>query len=263
MRNLLTDPQDFRLAEILAGADLGYAVQPIVRLGAGRPRLRFCEWLLRPHSGAGAAQYCEAINSLGLERALDRRVTVDAMRWLSSLEHPVRLSINLNAASMESTAFLQLYTQCLALTGVPADHIYFEISDPDRVQSIERAQSFAFCVRHRGGRIGFHEGRPEETSSGDLGPLPAPDFIKLDRRLVWAACAGGYAQKKFQECVRSSRRRGAAMVAEGVETLEHHDLLERHQVRLAQGFLYKRPVPSAVFANALRARRKRQDSAAA
>jgi EAL domain-containing protein (putative c-di-GMP-specific phosphodiesterase class I) len=75
-----------------------------------------------------------------------------------------------------------------------------------------------------------------------LSMLPAlePDVIKLDLN-VTQRCPGAQAMKVLDFAYEEAERTGAKILAEGVETKRHHEVVRELGAPLAQGWLYGKP----------------------
>jgi EAL domain-containing protein (putative c-di-GMP-specific phosphodiesterase class I) len=68
-----------------------------------------------------------------------------------------------------------------------------------------------------------------------------PDFLKLDRSWVTGIEHDESRQALVAGLVGFSNRTGTAMIAEGIETIEEHVMLEQMNVDFGQGYLLGRP----------------------
>ncbi|RPH29475.1 EAL domain-containing protein [Buttiauxella warmboldiae] len=73
----------------------------------------------------------------------------------------------------------------------------------------------------------------------------ACDFIKLDRE-----CLKNGHSEKTRELIAEAHNIGISIIAEGVETMAQTSMLLKHNVMLAQGFLFSRPVKKGEFLQA-------------
>ncbi|WP_312933365.1 cyclic diguanylate phosphodiesterase [Pseudomonas sp.] len=80
------------------------------------------------------------------------------------------------------------------------------------------------------------------------------DYLKIDQSFV--AMIGGDALSLhiLESIIELCGKLGLGIVAEGVETAEQRDYLDRHTVDYQQGYLFARPMPVADFLKSLAAR---------
>ena len=70
----------------------------------------------------------------------------------------------------------------------------------------------------------------------------ACDFIKLDR-----SCLKNGSNEKTPELIIEAHKNNASIIAEGGETMAQTSMLLKHNVELAQGFLFSRPLKKIDF----------------
>ena len=86
-----------------------------------------------------------------------------------------------------------------------------------------------------------------EPISLALLPLLEPDVIKLDRALIVDPTRSEHARTVLAVAAESERT-GAAVIAEGIETLEQLEVARAIGARYAQGFLWGQPAPEVRMA---------------
>ena len=86
-------------------------------------------------------------------------------------------------------------------------------------------------------------------SNLDRIPLFRPDVIKIDRSLITGVDGDFYKQETFKSLVSLSRRIGALVVAEGIETEAEAVTALELGADLLQGFFLGRPSAAATFDN--------------
>jgi len=92
-------------------------------------------------------------------------------------------------------------------------------------------------------------------SNLDRIPLFRPDVIKVDRSLISGVGDDFYKQETLKSLVNLSRRIGALVVAEGIETDAEAIVALELGVDLLQGFFLSRPQPATAFDGGVRAAR--------
>jgi EAL domain-containing protein (putative c-di-GMP-specific phosphodiesterase class I) len=92
-------------------------------------------------------------------------------------------------------------------------------------------------------------------SNLDRIPLFRPNVIKVDRSLISGVRDDFYKQETLKSLVNLSRRIGALVVAEGIETEEEAIMALELGADLLQGFFLSRPQPGAAFDSGVRVAR--------
>jgi hypothetical protein len=89
-------------------------------------------------------------------------------------------------------------------------------------------------------------------SNLDRIPLFRPDVIKIDRSLISGVREDFYKQETLKSLVNLSRRIGALVVAEGIETEAEAIVALELGADLLQGFFLSRPQPATAFDDGVR-----------
>lgn len=72
-------------------------------------------------------------------------------------------------------------------------------------------------------------------------------IVKVDKSLVWSACANERASVAMEFAVSMIQKLGMQVLAEGVENIEQYQEMERLNIDFIQGFFFSRPVPQDNF----------------
>jgi diguanylate cyclase (GGDEF)-like protein/PAS domain S-box-containing protein len=225
--------------------------QPQVDLATGS--VTGAEALLRwQHPDLGLVPPLEFIpvaEETGLILPLGEWIVEEAVRqargWMEHNSGSFTVAVNFSARQFRQANLAETLHHLLVAAGMPPDRFEVEIteslllSDRDRcLETLERLQSLGMriCVDDFG--TGY-------SSLNYLANLPV-HTLKIDRSFV-----GGLADPR-QAAVTSAiialaAGLGLKVVAEGVETEQQRSLLRERGCRLAQGYLFSRPVPAEHF----------------
>jgi diguanylate cyclase (GGDEF)-like protein len=182
----------------------------------------------------------------GLMRRLTLRVFAIALDQMAQWRRDgrdLRVSINLDPASLMDTRFPDDIAALIERAHVPADQVDLEItedtivSDPDRILSVITrlaAQGFSFSLDDYG--TGY-------SSLSYLRILPVRE-IKIDRSFVSAMVHNPDDEVIVQSTIGMARHLGFHVVAEGVEDAATWDLLAEHGCDTVQGYFLSKPLPA-------------------
>jgi diguanylate cyclase (GGDEF)-like protein len=115
-----------------------------------------------------------------------------------------------------------------------------EITEQELADDLDALEAQLSALRARGARIAL-----DDAGAGYSGLQQVmrvqPDVIKLDRSLVQGVDQDPAKEALIDSFVRFARRTGAAVLAEGIETMEELRLLADLDVSYGQGFALARP----------------------
>jgi diguanylate cyclase (GGDEF)-like protein len=230
---VVTEEQREDFAALIARPDAVRPVfQPIVALASGeavgyealarfegKPGLPPSWWFSQAHRfGLGAALEGESVRAA-----------------LAAPNRPpgTFLSINLSPSALASA---RLGEQ------LPADlrGLVVEITEEERVVDVERLQRHLEPLRARGARIAVDDAGEGYAGLQQVMSMRA-DIIKLDRALVADVHADPAKVALIGSLVHFARSTGAAICAEGIETLEELRVLIHLGVAYGQGWALGRP----------------------
>ena len=129
----------------------------------------------------------------------------------------------------------------IAKTHYHASDIVFEIVESERVGDPKHLRKIVNYYRERNFRVALDDIGTGSNSLQMMAELQ-PDFIKLDKSLVWNfdTPIGRNTIRKLAELANES---GIRTIAEGVETERMRDVLIECGVSLMQGYFFAKPGP--------------------
>ncbi|GIF26909.1 hypothetical protein Ate02nite_96390 [Paractinoplanes tereljensis] len=241
---------DLRLA--LARDEIFALYQPIVDLNTGTAvgaevlmRWRHPEHgLIPPDIFIPVAERTGTIIELG--RWVFEQACRQSADWARrSGAAPEKISVNVSARQLADPAFVGTVRDILDRTGADPAHLMIEVTETavlntgDAVTQLEH-------LRALGLRVALDDFGTGHSSLSLLLDLPV-DVLKVDKSFV----SGEYADHAGAIVVRNligfTDDFGIDAVAEGVETVEQAARLRAAGYRLAQGYLFGRPMPAADF----------------
>jgi diguanylate cyclase (GGDEF)-like protein/PAS domain S-box-containing protein len=236
------------LRRAIGGGELRLHYQPVVTLP--ERRLVGVEALVRwqhPERGLlGPNEFIPAAERSGLIVDLGSWVLTQACRQLADWDAtlgpaaPRTLNVNVSPVQLAEPGFPAEVAAALAANGLPADRLTVEVTETVALAGEEPVRSLR-RLRAAGVGIAMDDFGTGESSLTALDACPA-DELKLDRSFV--AGADGPEPGVAAALVAFGATLGVRLVAEGVETEEQAQHLYALGYRLAQGYLFCRPVPA-------------------
>ncbi len=208
--------------------------QPVVSLSDGS--VLGYELLARmPGTGRGPEHWLRRASTFGLRDDLE----LACLRALSTLgPPPAGRALFLNA----SAATLRLPEARALLAAVPAPLVLEVPAGSDEAEGASALRAALEPYVADGARLAVDDGGSVYASLELVVEL-RPGFLKLSPRAVRGLQDDPGRQALVRALAAFGREVGAAVVAEGVETLAEHEALRAADVAYAQGYLYARPAP--------------------
>ncbi len=243
--------QHFALENDLRGAAEGGQLllhfQPVFRTVG--PRLCGMEALLRwkhPKLGLVApGEFIPLAEESGLIVPIGRWVMHAACRQLQAWRQaglaPPRCAINLSARQFTSPRLIDDLHEALALHGLEPDMLAVEITEGQLMADPVAAQQTLQRLRAMGVAVAIDDFGTGYSSLAYLKRFTA-DILKLDRSFVGGLPQGTQDLAIAEAVLALARRLGMAVVAEGVETADQLQALERLGCEMVQGYHLGRPV---------------------
>jgi EAL domain-containing protein (putative c-di-GMP-specific phosphodiesterase class I) len=178
---------------------------------------------------------------------LCREAAVETFTRLDARPDELLLFLNLDLVGQpEPEALPDELERLVAQRGVATTSVAVEFLEA-RLDDVARFASLAGALRARGFLVVLDDVGAGHSNLDRI-PLFRPDVIKIDRGLITGVDADYYKQETLKSLVGLSRRIGALVVAEGIETEGEAITALELGVDLLQGFYLSRPQAASAFA---------------
>ena len=164
--------------------------------------------------------------------------------------HRLNVSINISARQFAGQDLARLFRDVVQTTGLAAGMLYFEITESMLMGDVEKARRILSDLRAEGGKFYLDDFGTGYSSLSYLKRLPL-DGLKIDRSFIRDISTDMDSRAIASAIVSLAKTLNLAIVAEGVETLEHLHILDAMSAMLIQGYLASPPVPAAAFTRLL------------
>lgn len=172
------------------------------------------------------------------------KTAVRQMRDWQALGFDPDVSVNLSAADLLDPELPALVLGHLRRLDVPPTKLVLEITESAIMREIARAVRVMEELRHHGIRFSIDDFGTGYSSLAQFKRLPV-DEIKIDKSFVLDLKHDSDDEVIVRSIVDLGHNFGVKVVAEGVETADSWDMLNRLGCDLAQGYLISRPLPGA------------------
>ncbi len=225
------------------------AYQPIVDLTTDEPE--GFEALVRWHHPTrgviAPAEFIEVAEESGLVVPMGRWVLDQALhtvaQWRRILPRNRRpyVSVNVSVRQFREPGFAEQVMQALAYAGVPPQALMLELTETLLAGDHDEIWADLTVLRDQGVRVAVDVFGAGYSSLGYLRHRPI-DVVKIDKSFVDDMVQSPERLALVTGIVTLANSLGLTVIAEGIESPTHRDLLARLGCRLGQGYLYSSPV---------------------
>jgi EAL domain-containing protein (putative c-di-GMP-specific phosphodiesterase class I)/CheY-like chemotaxis protein len=171
---------------------------------------------------------------------------VRAHQELARLGVSVPIAVNISTRNLHDLTFPDRIEQQLRAGGVPPGHLCLEITESTAFRDPARTMGILSRIRLKGMNLSIDDFGTGFSSLKMLRQMPFCE-IKIDRSFVTDATTSRDAWAIVKSIVDLAANMEMGCVAEGVETKESAELLERVGACNIQGYFIARPMPVAAI----------------
>ncbi|MBV8501886.1 MAG: bifunctional diguanylate cyclase/phosphodiesterase [Paucibacter sp.] len=241
---------DLRVA--LREQQIHVVYQPQVNLVTGRVvgMEALARWQHPERGVISPAEFIPVAEESRLIHELGRQVLREACRQLAQWnaavgERALSMTVNVSPRQLEAPGFVAELEQTIAQTGIGASSLCLELTesalmspDTDLVQVLEQ-------VRRLGVYVAIDDFGTEHSSLARLRDLPV-EVLKIDRSFIDGLPVEPGDTAIVSSILSLAFAMGKHVIAEGVERVEQATALRSMGCRVAQGYLFSKPVDAAL-----------------
>jgi diguanylate cyclase (GGDEF)-like protein/PAS domain S-box-containing protein len=241
-----------RLRGALERGELSLHYQPVVELATRR--VVAAEALLRwdsPDRGSiSPARFIPIAEESGLIVPIGQWVVEEACReakvWQKDGRPPVKVAVNISGIQFMRDDLAQVVEAALADSGLPASALELEITESIMITHVERCLESIRKIQIMGVSLAVDDFGTGFSSLAYLKRFQV-DTLKVDQSFVRDVLRDSEGASIVRAIIELGRSLSLQTLAEGVELQEEADHLLAAGCRLAQGFLFARPMPAREF----------------
>lgn len=218
--------------------------QPIVHYDGTAPRIIGHELLSRGVGEKG--EIISPFQMLQAARTRNRLFALDRACRITCVENANLIRDQWIFINFIPTA-IYVPEHCLATTiqiinklGIAPEHVVFEVVESDEVQDISHLKTILDYYKKHGFKYALDDIGTGTNSLKKLAYLE-PHVVKLAREYVDGICRDKEKQHMAQSLMQVAYHIGAQLLAEGVETKEDMDYLQKMGYELFQGYYLSKP----------------------
>jgi diguanylate cyclase (GGDEF)-like protein len=248
MREILMHRHGLRkeLERAIAERELTVRFQPIIDLASGETRAMeaLVRWRHPTRGLIAPGEFIPLAEETGLIVPLGRFVLEESCRraqaWNTS-GPPLSVQVNLSARELEDEQLIDTVTSALSQAGIDPRRLVLEITETLLVRDAEKGSSTLNALRDVGVRLALDDFGTGYSSLSYLRNLPL-DVLKIAKPFVDDIASSRADAAFVRLIVELAGAVGLMVIAEGIESAEQLEVLQRLGCDLGQGFLYAEPL---------------------
>jgi diguanylate cyclase (GGDEF)-like protein/PAS domain S-box-containing protein len=174
-----------------------------------------------------------------------------AVRWQKEMDRPdLMISVNLSGKQFKNSDLIDEVKAVLHTTGIKPHLLKLEITETIVMENTARAVGMLKQLKDLGVQISIDDFGTGYSSLSYLHRFPF-DVIKIDRSFVGRMTMDRESLGIVKTICALASELGKAVIAEGIEKVEHQRLLTEVGCQFGQGYLYSKPLTAADAAQLL------------
>ena len=180
-----------------------------------------------------------------------RTACAQVRAWLDEGLSPSRVAVNVSLCQLVRGDFAEVVRGALAESAVVPTLLEIELSERGVLRSDPEILRQLHQIRALGVRIAIDDFGTGNSAVVYLKQFPI-DVLKIDQSFVRGVTTSSEDAAITSATIAMAQQLGLRVVAEGVESQQQLEFLQRHGCREYQGFLFSPAVPPEAFAALLR-----------
>jgi diguanylate cyclase (GGDEF)-like protein len=169
-----------------------------------------------------------------------------AQAWWEQSGVSLRMSVNISPRQLEDLEFVNKISNILTESGLPANCLEMEVTERMLLEDTEQAALMMDELHSINIRLSVDDFGTGYSSLGLLKRFPF-DTLKLDRGFISNVTTDPKDASLVSSIIEMAHGMGLDVIAEGVETKEQLEFLQRHNCDMVQGYYFGKPMLSDDF----------------
>ena len=200
-------------------------------------------------------QFIPLAEETGLIIPIGKWVLESACRQLKAWEadanhRGLQLAVNVSGRQFRQPDFIEQVRSVVSQSGIDPRHLKLELTESIVLDDVDDTIAKMQALRETGISFSMDDFGTGYSSLSYLTQLPLRQ-LKIDQSFVRNIGAKQSDTAIIQTIIGMAANLGMEVIAEGVETREQRDFLERMGCALYQGYLFGKPVPVEEFMRGL------------
>jgi diguanylate cyclase (GGDEF)-like protein len=160
-------------------------------------------------------------------------------KWRRASGRPLRMNVNVSPQQLVTPGFAGVVEKSLSEVNLAADALSIEVTESTLMRDV--AVDALHEIRRLGVSVSMDDFGTGYSSLANLRHLPV-DTVKIDRGFVQPMIGDGKSDDFVEVILSLTKKLGLTAIAEGVETGAQRQALSAMGCRLAQGYLFSKPI---------------------
>ena len=178
----------------------------------------------------------------------------EACRFLKELHNigysHIRISINVSAIQLMQVDFVDKIINTLKHYKLDPKYLELEVTESVLIESYENIREKLGLLKSKGISIALDDFGSGYSSLNYLIQMPI-NTLKIDKSFIHSINQNAQGESLTSMIIMLGKELGLTVVAEGVETKEQVEYLEKFKCHMVQGYYYSKPVPGKEVLNLL------------
>ena len=158
------------------------------------------------------------------------------------------ININLSPAQCRYENLTETLEKIAKEYAIPMERIHLEITESE-FKDKEAVGRTLKRLKETGAKVALDDFGTGSSMLSNILELPV-DYVKIDKSLVWSFAEGK--NQFLNDLMALICAEGKRIIAEGIETAEHIDIIKRLHGDFLQGYYFSKPLPENQFIQYLR-----------
>ncbi|MCV3214930.1 bifunctional diguanylate cyclase/phosphodiesterase [Plectonema radiosum NIES-515] len=191
-----------------------------------------------------------------------RTASAQSRAWQLAGLPPIRMSVNLSARQFEEPNLVDIVSQILQETGLEASSLELEVTESFLMGDVQRSVKILKQLRELGISLALDDFGTGYSSLNYLKRFPV-NMLKIDQSFVQDVTSNRDSAAVTNAIIALAKSLRLNITAEGIETQEQLEYLQRRGCHEGQGFYFSRPVPPDRITQMLKKSSQQMESMAA
>ncbi len=162
-------------------------------------------------------------------------------------EAPLHIAINISIKQLQHENLIADIKKVMADSGIKAENLEFEITESLLMSDPERSLRILHSIADMGISIAIDDFGTGYSSLFYLKHFPV-STLKIDKTFIADLTTDSSSGQIVETIIAMAQRLDLKVVAEGIETQEQLDYLQKLGCDIGQGYLFSKPLPSSAAA---------------